>query len=241
MRLTTEIAVPAEFPLDATAQQKAVALMERAECCILVTTKPEADTAIDAARDIRSWLKEVEAARVELTKPLLTAQRKLKELADNHCDPLLTEQKRLERLYTDFVKKEERRVAEAERQRQAEIARLEAERLAREAQAVRAATDIADEAQLNQAIKLEQEAKAAEVKLQEAIVAPLPEVRKSGGAATKKVLRYEVLDIAQVYAARPELCKLEIKASAVLATCVPEMPVPGLKLWWEKTTNVRSK
>lgn len=61
----------------------------------------------------------------------------------------------------------------------------------------------------------------------------MPSAARATGQQLKRVLKYEVLDIHAVYRARPELCKLEIKASAVNATCVPEIPVPGLKMWFE--------
>lgn len=59
---------------------------------------------------------------------------------------------------------------------------------------------------------------------------------KARGQRNHETLRWEVTDIDALYRARPDLCRLEPKASAIQALCVPEMPPPGLKLWWEKKT-----
>ena len=75
--------------------------------------------------------------------------------------------------------------------------------------------------------------------LQALITAPPPEKARAIGASTRRVVRWEVLDVRALYAARPELCTLEAKASAINATCFPEMPVPGLRLWWEDKTTIR--
>lgn len=66
-------------------------------------------------------------------------------------------------------------------------------------------------------------------------VDPLPKAR---GQRNHESLRWEVTDIDALYRARPDLCRLEPKASAIQALCIPEMPnlPPGLKLWWEKKT-----
>jgi hypothetical protein len=239
--LQTQIEVPDGFMLDLSAVTKQVELVGRARLSERVTNPAEQSVAVDAARDIRTWVKEVRAAGKTLRDPLNRAAKQVKSIEDEYCAPLEREQERIERLVTDFQDKEARRVAEEERHRAQETARLEAERLEREAAAVWAASDITDEQQLDAAIEAECQAKEAEAKLQKAIAVPLPEVRKAGGVATRKVLRWEVTDLHALYAARPELCKIEPKASAIQATCVPEMPVPGLRLWWENQTSVRTK
>jgi len=89
------------------------------------------------------------------------------------------------------------------------------------------------------ALEAEEAARAAEAARQSVIVSPLPEANKSGGASTRKVMRWEVTDLRALYAARPELCTIEAKASAINAVCVPELPVPGIRLWWEDKTTIR--
>lgn len=85
-----------------------------------------------AVKDIRKYLKATESLRVDLTRPLLDAQRQLKALMDDHCAPLIAEQERLENLGKQFAEWERKRVADEERKRSEEIARLERERIEKE-------------------------------------------------------------------------------------------------------------
>jgi hypothetical protein len=237
-----KITLPAMFGITADVEEKRNEFVLASKAVKSVTTGAEQDLAVSAARDIRTWLKEVETARVTLTKPLLETQRQLKALADDHCAPLIEEQRRVERLVTMFQEAETRRVAEEERKRQEAYAKAERERVAAEEAARKAAEKATTEKQLFTAIKKEEVAIAAAVKVQDIIAAPLPEAMKSKGAATRKVLKWEVTDLNALVKARPDLCKIEPKASAIQATCIPEMPnlPPGLKLWWENQTSIRS-
>lgn len=59
---------------------------------------------------------------------------------------------------------------------------------------------------------------------------------KARGQRNQEIMRWEVTDVNALYLDRPDLCRLEPKASAIQALCVPEMPnLPrGLRLWYEK-------
>lgn len=83
-----------------------------------------------------------------------------------------------------------------------------------------------------------------------AVAAPI-EAHKIAGAATKRVCKWDVTDEKALFKARPELFKVELKRSAVNATCFPNSyeatadkpdatSVPGLRLWWENETVIRS-
>jgi hypothetical protein len=71
------------------------------------------------------------------------------------------------------------------------------------------------------------------------LTAPAPAPVKAAGSVTKKVLRYEVTDIKAAYAAAPHLFSVEIKASAVNATCNADSKIPGMKFWEELQTTFR--
>jgi DNA polymerase III alpha subunit (gram-positive type) len=204
-----------------------------------VTTAAQNEQAANAVRIIRLHVKEVEDMRQKLTRPLLEGQRLLKALSDDHCAPLLEQKSRLERLAVGFSQAEARRVQEEERIRQAEFrkaeeARLKAEKEAAEkaAKADRASATTKD---IKAASKAEEKVIAAEAAVQAVIAAPLPEVSKSRGQQTKKVMCFEVTDLNALVAARPDLCKIEAKASAINAVCKPDMVnvPPGLRLWYE--------
>ena len=207
MKLTkTELSVLPTLAVDELAEERRNELAIEARKITSIATAGENDTARNIAVEIRTHVKEVEAARVSLTKPLLDGQRMLKKLSDDHIAPLEAELQRLQRLATVFLVEEEARVA-------AEMAaRLE---LAAEAVSDSDFAIISNEA--------------------------LPVEARAQGQTLRKVLKYEVLDIHAIYRARPELCNLTIKASAVNSTCVPELPVPGLRLWFENASTFSTR
>lgn len=69
----------------------------------------------------------------------------------------------------------------------------------------------------------------------------LPVMDKARGQTMRQKLCYEVTDIMALVKARPDLCKIEAKASAINSTCIPEVPVPGLRLWWENQSTYTSR
>lgn len=199
MKLTkTELAPLPLLSIDGEAEDRRNELALEARQITSIATPEQNDKARNICVEIRTHLKEVEAERVVLNKPLRAAQAMVNDLAAKHGEPLQAELDRLQRLAATFLQAEQVRVA-------AEMkARLE---LAAEAKTDEDFNVISNEA--------------------------MPSAARATGQQFKRVFKYEVLDIHAVYLARPELCKLEIKASAVNATCVPEIPVPGLKMSWQ--------
>jgi len=149
----------------------------------------------------------------------------------------------------------ERQAAEQLAREEADRIRLAGEQAEREAAAREA--QITNEADLAKAVEQEaarkaesarqqaladaaaEEARKASEASQAALRAPLPEARKIGGMPVQKKLRFEVTDIHALYKARPELVKLEVKPSAILATCFASQLIPGLKLWEEEVASTR--
>lgn len=200
-----------------------------------ITTAQQNESAGIVVRELRQYIKSVEAARTSITKPLLDAQRFVKALADDHCAPLLSEQQRIERIAVMFAQSESRRVAREEEERQAAYRRAAAEQFAAEEKARLAAEKAYTEKQLDKAIQLEQVSMAAQEKVAAIIAAPMPTVQKTKGQQIRKELRVEVTDIRALAAARPDLVKMEPNLVGIKATLVPESPnlPPGLRLWWE--------
>ncbi len=242
MKLIEEtIVLPAQYSATAESEELRNALVLKSRKVTQITTASENAEAGQAVRNLRTHIKGVEAVRVELTKPLLEGQRLLKALADDHCSPLKDEVARVEALATNYMEAEQRRVAAAEALRRKQFEEAEAKRIAAEEAARKAAEKMTTPAGLAKAEKLEAKAIASEAAVQTIIAQPRPEMIKAKGQSMKQVLKYEVLDIRAVYAARPELCTIEIKPSAVLSTCVPEFPVPGMKLWYENKATFASR
>lgn len=261
MKLTTFIkekfVLPKSTTLDDSALVRRDEMVLRSQSIPAVVDAKSLDRAVACARDIRTEVKDVKAAGLALRRPLTEAAARIKAVEDEYLTPLLEEQSRVERLYTDFQQAEARRVAEEER-KQAELRRkAEAERLAKEEEArkaqeaaERAAAEATNKKQRLAAEKLAAEARqrqeqadAAAQQSQAIIQAPLPAATKAAGMATKRVVKWVITDENALFKARPELFKREVKPAAINAVCFPNnleaseanpdtTSVPGLKLWY---------
>lgn len=206
-----------------------------------VTTATEQTQAVTVARDCQTYIKSVKDRGLEFRRPINDFVSLVKKTEDDHLAPLLVEQDRIKRLCADFQAKEARRVAKEEEERRQASLKAEAERQALEEKARQAAIKAAatgKAADEKKAAAIQAAAEAAEQAAQNQLRTPMPEKAKDAGMHVKPVLKWEVTDINALVAARPDLCNIEPKASAINACCVPEMPnkPPGLKLWWESQT-----
>lgn len=229
------INLPALYSVTAEAEEQRNQIALRGVAVTAVASAADNEAAGAVVRDIRAYVKSVETMRQTLTKPLLEGQRLLKALADDHCAPLIAEQKRIEGLAVAFAQAEARRVAREEEERQAAFRKAEAERIAAEEKARKLAEKANTEKQQVAAIRAAQAAEAKAAEVAQVIAAPMPTVAKTKGQQIRRELRVEVTDIRALAAARPDLVKMEPNLVGIKATLVPESPnlPPGLKLWWE--------
>ena len=228
--------LPEALPLTAEAVERAAELSKAAKAVAKVTTAEQFEQAVDAGRDIQSHVKGVEAFGLDFRRPIKAFTDMVKKTQDDYLAPLLAEQDRLKRLVGDFQSAEARRVAKEEQERREAFEAAEKERLRLEAEAnakLAKAQESGGKRDEKAAVKAAELAEEAELAVQAVIAAPAPQAARAAGSSSRQVLKWEVTDLKSLYAARPELCKVEVKASAVQACCVPESPVPGLKLWWE--------
>jgi hypothetical protein len=207
----------------------------------LVNSPATQAAATDKARNAQSFLKRLEADRKAVKAPVLELGRKIDTLADDLAAPVKTEMNRVGALVAKFQTAEAARVEAERRDREAKEraamqAKFEADRLAREAEA-----KLTNEADLQKAIEAEEEAKRKESLMYAELTKPQPVAVKAVGSATTPVLRYEVLDIKVAFAAAPHLFSVEIKPSAVNATCNADTVIPGMRFWSELTTSFRSR
>jgi hypothetical protein len=231
-------------PIDLVASPEPQALAQRqtlldvAATIESVATSEDNELAAQCGSGIQKMLKGVESARKDLTAPYLAAQRTIKATADAFCEPLTKALDRLGRLAVGYRQEQERK-AEAERQaRAAEIARLQEQ----ERKAVEAAKKSAASGDLMATFNADLMAGALAAATTAAIMAPEPVATKTSGQNfQEKVLGWECTDPIALWNARPELCEPpKPKASAIKAVCCPEMPVPGLKLWWTSTVSFKA-
>lgn len=233
------------YTLAKDAIQRRDTLLARSKTVTRITNPEELELASRAGSDMQREKKQVSQDRLSLARILRDGEKRLMEIEESYTGELVAEMERLSRLATSYRKSEEERIAAELAKRQAEIAKLEKQRLDAEAKARKAAAK-GDEAK---SLAAEQQAYHAEQAATAAIMAPVPEVSKARGSSTRSTLKYTVLDIKKVYAARPELCKLEERASAIASTCFPPKSatalkpdtdsVPGLALWWQDSTSFR--
>lgn len=231
------------------AEDKSRALIARADTIKSVTDAQDQDAAAGIARDIRTYVSQVAESRTALTRPLDAVKDRCIEVEREHTGPLVERQKQLERMVADFQVAEQRRVEAEERARRAELDRIERERNEAEAKARKAAERMQTEAGLAKAMAAEQKAADLAQQFQVAVRAPLPEVSKPKGMAVKEHMQWRCDDVRALYAARPELCVVGPKASAIRAVCFPvkgatatnpdTTTVPGLALWWETGVSTR--
>jgi chromosome segregation ATPase len=152
------------------------------------------------------------------------------------------------------IEEEKRKAAAAEAARVAELARIEEEKrkaaedafLAETEEETQAAAEAAvrareAEALERQRLEAEQQRQAElarEAAAKEAAIIKAPV--KAAGQVVRKVAKFEVTDIAALYAARPHLVRIEPNTAAingVLSSGVRE--IPGLRIWEEVQTQVR--
>jgi hypothetical protein len=203
-----------------------------------VTTSSQNNRAGQTVVAMRKHVKATTADRMTITRRFDDAKKIVMDFFEAHNLPLEGEIIRLQRLGTAFVESENRRVAIEEKKRGDEFeAKLKAEMEALAA-AEKAATPV-QEMIANRKLEI---AQAATMKI---INAPEPEVEKAKGQSFKQVLKWEIDEstggILALVKARPDLCKIEAKASAINAVCHPNLPVPGLKLWFENVSTYTTR
>lgn len=191
------------------------------------------EAASDALRLLQEATRTVEGQRVEIKAPVLKLGKEIDAAAKQFSGPLEAEASRLSRLIGAHVEAERRRVAEAEAERQRIIRENEeAARVAEaEAQKAAAAAFLADD--------------PAPPPPPPAPLAPLPPPAAPfvapAGIQTRKTWKYEVADMAALYAARPDLVTLEPNGRAILSELskTEGAPVPGLKIWQEAAATTK--
>jgi hypothetical protein len=241
MKLLNEIlTLPDRYSITQEASEYVKGLMLEAEGIELPPKDPQGQgNAVRMGREIRKHLSEVEMTRKILVGPLNDTVSKINEIARLHTEPMRKRLGELEQGVTDYQVGEQQRIEQEQRDRQAEIDRLAQERLKAE-QAVEDAKPTGDDAldDINKA-NAEMALESAEQAERLAIVQPIPEPVKARGAATGQKMVIEVTDLKALYAARPDLCRVEANLAAIRATCFPTMEIPGLKLTWKTSTTIR--
>lgn len=183
-------------------------LLFESSLCKRVESDVQHQTASASLVECKRLWKAAEASRVAIKEKPLEICRTIDALAKNYQEPLKAEEVRLARMVGTYEQQKREIAAQAERERQAEAAKLEQER----------------QKQLQEARKTEDESKRAELiakaeatKAQQQAVLQVPAVSapRAAGVTSKPRNAYELIDIHALYRSNPELVDLCDKAGLI--------------------------
>lgn len=206
----------------------------RAQSVLSVSDDLDAEEASDALRLLTQLAKQVEAARVEVGKPVLELTRKINATAKDFIGEVLEEKARLEGILGTFQAAQERKADAARRLAQDEANRFAAD-AARAQHAVEQAVS-ATEIERSQQAAAELEVKAIEARVAVAAIAAI----RPEGVAVRSLWKFEVTDINALFKARPDLCVIEPNNANIRAQIPYNQSLPGLRIWQESKASVRN-
>lgn len=220
--------------VEPAAVKKKETLLADAASIAVVSDAFTQEMAASTLRDLKGMLKVVEDSRQAVKAPVLDLGKQIDAKAKDFVEQITIEANRIQSLLTKFTIEQRRLAEEAERQRQAELRRIESEKQ-KAAEALFLAENKADE---QAAIK-----QAETLKQQEVAVKQAPAVipTKAAGMIVRDVWKFEVTDAHAVYAAKRDLIKLVPDSMAISRAIAGGMKeCAGLRIWQETQTGVRS-
>lgn len=199
-----------------------------------VSNPQQAEQAAMVLKEVAQFLKLIETSRTIVKAPVIKLGKDIEAFAAELTDKLEQEKKRIGNLLGSYQDIENQKAAAAARKAQEEEQRIRDEANAKIAAAQASGKS---EAQIEKiAAKLDVQVTNAVAATAVAAIAP-----KQEGIATRKVTKFEVLDIEALHAARPELVKMEANTAAInaLLRAAPNMKLPGCRTWQEAAAIVR--
>lgn len=184
-------------------------LCNLAEEIEVISTQKGAEVGLACVRKLKGTLTTIEEARAKAKKPILTLGKKIDDKAKDLSKPLTDHLNRIQTMLNTYTT-EQNRLAEVEARRQREeMAKLEQQR--------QSTDDPAEQKRI-----VEQQSRV--------VGGVAPTVIKQGGTQTRKDPIYEVVNTAELYAARPDLCRLEPDHVAIRKAITSGMTeCPGIK------------
>lgn len=255
---------------DAGTDARKQAAISKARETVAISDPVSEQAVVESLRDINTLLKLAETSRTEVKAPVIALGKKIDEVAKTFCLELDIEKERLSSILSRHQAEQRRIAQEAERNRLAELERIENERRAAakaeqdrlaaieaeeqakiDAQTRLAKTDddaiaalglaIAAEAFRQESLKLEREEAERLERLKPVVVAAPIVAPKPSGVTTREVWKFEVQSLELLAQNRPKLVRIEANASAINAALASgERTIPGLRIWPETQSTVRS-
>lgn len=217
-------------------EEKKTEALELASAVTAVSNEPQAELAAQAMRDLQEIIRLAEKSRVAIKEKPMALCRLIDKMAGDFSAGLEQEMARIKGLVQAYKMKqlEAQRKAEAEQRDKQRQIELERQRALEE---VRKAEREADAAARKEAV---QKANLLVQQKKEVAAAPLPVVTKQAGTAAKAVWKFEVVDIEQVFKARPDFVVLSPNNAVIRdAIRAGHRDCPGLMIWEEMSVSVR--
>jgi hypothetical protein len=203
-----------------------------------IANPEQAEHAAALLKEVKGFTRLIEDSRKTVKEPVLDLSRRIDTLAKELVDFLDQDANRISKLLGAYQMEQARLARVAQ-----EKAYQDEQRILREAEEKK---HVADETARSQAVsdrrieKIEAQTfeSIAQVRASAAAVAV---ASKPSGIATRMATKFEVTDIHALYAARPEMVKLEAAAAVINAVLRsnPKASIPGLRTWEEAAAIVR--
>jgi hypothetical protein len=210
-----------------------------AEICALppIVTAGDAQSAVNLCRRAKRHVSEIEAERLALTRPLDAMKKKIIEVAKGHCTPVLQAISSVEEKIAVFHAEEARR-AQLEEQRRA----VEAAEIRRAALNLDTLPESEHPDDSEWMLEIAASERAAELHQQadDRLRANVLPAFRPKGASVRPVLDFEVTDINALYAARPDLVRLEPNRQAIREILVEGLNIPGLQVFSHTKATIRA-
>lgn len=178
-----------------------------------VSSAPAKEIALEVFRELKELSNEMEASRKEVKRPVDAIAKQIQKIASDFSYEIETEKDRIGALIGGYEAEERKAIAEAEAQR-VESLKAESEKLKN---------------------GTEEEQRLAEEAIRES--QPI-KVEASKGARFMKSYKWEVIDLAEAFKARPDLFRIEPVASlcnaASQSALTNNAQIPGFRLWVEE-------
>lgn len=227
--------------------------LDGAKSIVEITDAASQQAGVDALARCKRFTKRLENDRTEVKAPVLKLGKDIDAMANKFAEEVETEAIRLNALIKDYVRKEAQKAADAQRmrdqlaekkrQREAEVARLaDEERQRLEASAAKVEDPEQAAELVNKAADAARAADEARQRAENVSSSMVAAPARSDGMSVRKVWKHRILDVAKLYAARPELCSLEPKTNLINTVIRQggERVIPGLEIFEEIDTTIRS-
>lgn len=230
-----------QIAVEPEARERRDAVLAEAAEIASVSNNFDQEAAADVLARMQEMARGVERARKTVKEPLLDVGRRIDAVAREFSDMLDAEADRLGRLIGAYRQSLQAEIARKEqeerekRQRLIEDANREKSRL--DAEAAKAKTEAERQAVEEKAQDLVRQTNAA---LVESKQAEANAKLRPAGIVERGSWKYEVEDIAKVFAARPDLCLIEPNGSAIRGAIKAGLrQCPGLRIFKDSKVTTR--